>query len=44
LLTEASYRDEAPPANVPIVYSVTSVDREGNESAPAKATEVLIAQ
>jgi len=44
LLTEASFRDEAPPASVAIVYSVTSVDREGNESAPATATEVVIAK
>ena len=42
LLTEASFRDEAPPLNAPIVYSVTSVDLEGNESAAAKAAEVVI--
>lgn len=44
LLTEASFRDEAPPMNVAVVYAVTAVDREGNESAAAKATEVMIAK
>lgn len=44
LLTEASFRDEAPPTNVAVVYAVTSVDREGNESAAARATEVMIAR
>jgi len=44
LLAETSFRDEAPPMNVPIVYAVTSVDRAGNESAPARAAEVVIAR
>jgi len=44
LLTDASYRDEAPPAGVPIIYSVTSVDRSGNESLSTKAAEVTIAK
>ncbi|MGK2856152.1 MAG: fibronectin type III domain-containing protein [Thermoanaerobaculia bacterium] len=44
LLSEASFHDEAPPLNVSIVYAVTSVDRTGNESAPARAAEVVIAK
>lgn len=44
LLTDASFRDEAPPAGIPIVYSVTSVDRSGNESLSTKTTEVMIAK
>ena len=44
LLTEANFRDEVPPAGVPVIYAVTSVDREGNESAAAKAAEVVIAK
>ncbi|MFA6958896.1 MAG: fibronectin type III domain-containing protein [Thermoanaerobaculia bacterium] len=43
-LTDASYRDEAPPVGVPIVYSVTSVDRSGNESLSTKAAELTIAK
>ncbi|MBI2213189.1 MAG: fibronectin type III domain-containing protein [Acidobacteria bacterium] len=44
LLTDAIFRDEAPPTGVGIVYSVTSVDQSGNESAPARAAEVTIAR
>lgn len=44
LLTDASFRDEAPPAGIPIVYSVTAVDRSGNESASTKTSELTIAK
>jgi hypothetical protein len=43
-LGDASYRDEAPPAGTPIIYSVTSIDRSGNESKSTKAPEVTIAK
>jgi hypothetical protein len=43
-VVDASFRDETPPVGIGIVYLVTSIDRGGNESAPAKAAEVTIAR
>jgi hypothetical protein len=42
LLTDASFRDETPPAGIPLVYSVTSVDLSVNESLSTKSTELTI--
>lgn len=41
-LVERIYRDEKVAKGVSYIYEVTSIDRNGNESAPAAASEVLI--
>lgn len=42
LVTEPTYRDERPELGVTYIYSVTSVDASGNESAAAPAPEILL--
>lgn len=41
-LPETSYRDESPPSGAPVVYSVTAVDKAGNESPPSQAAPVRL--
>ena len=42
LIQETNFRDPDPALGVSYVYSVTSVDKNGNESAEAKAPAVLL--
>ncbi len=42
LLSDTNFRDATPPAGVPSVYSVASVDKSGNESSEANSAEVQI--
>lgn len=42
LITESVFRDERVAANIAYSYRVTSVDKLGNESAPATAENVVI--
>lgn len=44
LLTETLYRDDTIVRGTRYIYSVTSVDRKGNESAPASSEPVLVAK
>jgi len=36
---ETSFRDTAAPRGTPLAYTVTAVDRDGNESPPSAAVE-----